>query len=81
MLPVVPLWLRRELIEVTHLWLCLGESPISPIAKYLPRSMSAVCAFYGVLLVALSSSDPVPSDSRHHAVYLRRGRGASARDA
>jgi hypothetical protein len=54
MLAVVPLWMPREWIEVAHRWLGLGEFPISPIAEYLARSVSALCAFYGGLLVVLS---------------------------
>jgi hypothetical protein len=37
-----------------HQWLGLGAFPTTPIAEYLARSVSALSAFYGGLLFALS---------------------------
>jgi hypothetical protein len=54
LLAIVPLWMPRAWIEAAHWWFGLGEFPVSPIAEYLARSVSSLCAFYGGLLVALS---------------------------
>lgn len=54
LLALIPLWMPRAWIEAGHQWLGLGEFPVSPIAEYLARSVSALSAFYGGLLVALS---------------------------
>ena len=64
-LAVVPLWMPRQWIEGAHQWLGLGEFPSSPIAEYLARSVSALCAFYGGLLVVLSL------DVRRYAPLIR----------
>ena len=48
------LWMPRTWIEAGHRWLGWGEFPAAPIAEYLARSVSALSAFYGGLLVALS---------------------------
>jgi hypothetical protein len=54
LLALIPLWMPRGWIDVGHRWLGWGEFPASPIAEYLARSVSSLCAFYGGLLVALS---------------------------
>jgi hypothetical protein len=54
LLALIPLWMPRSWIDVGHRWLGLGEFPTGPIAEYLARSVSALSAFYGGLLVALS---------------------------
>jgi Transposase IS66 family len=54
LLALVPLWMPRYGIEAGHAWLGWGEFPVAPIAEYLACSVSALCAFYGGLLVALS---------------------------
>jgi hypothetical protein len=54
LLGLVSLWMPRSWIEAAHRWLGLGEFPAAPIAEYLARSVSALSAFYGGLLVALS---------------------------
>src|SRR5882762_10148652 len=53
-LAVVSVWVPRSWIEAAHRWLGWGEFPAAPIAEYLARSVSALSAFYGGLLVALS---------------------------
>ena len=45
LLAIVPLWMPRARIEAAHWWLGLGEFPVSPIAEYLARSVSSLCAF------------------------------------
>lgn len=55
LLAIVPLWMPGAWIAATHRWLGLGEFPAAPIAEYLARSVSALCAFYGGLLVCLST--------------------------
>ncbi|MDX1965127.1 MAG: hypothetical protein SFX18_18430 [Pirellulales bacterium] len=47
----MPHWLMVEM----HARLGLGEFPQAPIAEYLARSVSALCAFYGGLLIWLAS--------------------------
>lgn len=37
-----------------HEWLGMGKFPERPITIYLARSTSALCGFYGLVLVALS---------------------------
>jgi hypothetical protein len=54
LLALVSLWMPRSWIEAGHHWLGWGEFPAAPIAEYLARSVSALSAFYGGLLVALS---------------------------
>ena len=54
LLGLISLWMPRSWIEATHRWLGWGEFPAAPIALYLARSVSALTAFYGGLLVALS---------------------------
>ena len=54
LLAIIPLWMPRGWIDTGHRWLGWGDFPASPIAEYLARSVSALSAFYGGLLVALS---------------------------
>jgi hypothetical protein len=65
LLALVPLWVPRGWIEAGHRWLGWGEFPAAPIAEYLARSVSALSAFYGGLLVALSF------DVRRYAPLVR----------
>ena len=51
---VVPAVMPRAWIVACHAWLGLGAFPQQPIAEYLARSTSALCAFYGGLLWVLS---------------------------
>jgi hypothetical protein len=48
-----------------HAWLGLGDFPEAPIAEYLARGMSAMCAFYGLLLLYLAR------DVRGRAAIIR----------
>ena len=45
----------RSWIANTHAWMGLGTFPEAPIAEYLARSTSGLAAFYGGLLLILSS--------------------------
>ena len=54
LLALVSLWMPRSWIDAGHRWLGWGEFPAAPVAEYLARSVSALSAFYGGLLVALS---------------------------
>ncbi len=65
LLALVPLWMPREWIVLGHRWIGLGSFPESPIAEYLARSTSALSAFYGGLLVVLST------DVRRYAWVIR----------
>jgi hypothetical protein len=51
---LVPLFMPASWIHVAHEWLGWGPFPAPPIAEYMARSNSALSAFYGGLLVALS---------------------------
>ena len=51
---VVPALMPRAWIVACHAWLGLGAFPQQPIAEYLARSTSGLCAFYGGLLWVLS---------------------------
>jgi hypothetical protein len=65
LLAVIPLWMPRTWIDAGHRWIGLGPFPAAPIAAYLARSVSALSAFYGGLLVALSC------DVRRYAPLIR----------
>ncbi|MFH1924112.1 MAG: hypothetical protein ABIP48_30020 [Planctomycetota bacterium] len=52
---VVPFLMPRGWIVACHEWLGLGAFPAQPVAEYLARFTSALCAFYGGLLWALSA--------------------------
>ena len=54
-LAVVPLLVPRTWLDVAHRFLGLGAFPSAPIAEYLARSVCALCAFYGGLLLLLST--------------------------
>lgn len=54
LLALIPLWMPRSWIEAGCRWAGLGAFPAAPVAEYLARSVSALCAFYGGLLVAFS---------------------------
>ena len=51
---LVPAIMPRAWIVACHAWLGLGAFPQEPIAEYLARSTSGLCAFYGGLLWVLS---------------------------
>lgn len=53
-LALIPLFVPRSWLDVGHRFLGLGEFPTAPIAEYLARSVSALCAFYGGLLLLLA---------------------------
>jgi hypothetical protein len=53
-LAVIPLFMPRSQLDAGHRFLGLGELPTAPIAEYLARSVSALCAFYGGLLLLLA---------------------------
>jgi hypothetical protein len=53
-LAMVPLFVPRSWLDVGHRYLGLGEFPTAPIAEYLARSVCALCAFYGGLLLLLA---------------------------
>jgi hypothetical protein len=55
LLALVALWMPRAWIDAGHRWLGCGPFPESPVAEYLARSVSALSAFYGGLLVGLST--------------------------
>ncbi len=65
LLALVPLWMPRAWIDTGHRWLGWGPFPDSPVAEYLARSVSALSAFYGGLLVLLST------DVRRYAPLIR----------
>lgn len=65
LLALVSLWMPRGWMEAGHQWLGWGEFPAAPIAEYLARSVSALSAFYGGLLVLLSF------DVRRYAPLIR----------
>lgn len=53
-LALVGLFMPRSWMDAGHQWLGLGSFPSAPIAEYLARSVSALCSFYGGLLLVLS---------------------------
>lgn len=55
LLALVALWMPRTWLDAGHRWLGWGAFPAAPVAEYLARSVSALSAFYGGLLVSLSS--------------------------
>jgi len=65
LLALISLWMPRSWIDAGHRWLGWGEFPSAPIAEYLARSVSALSAFYGGLLVVLSF------DIRRYAPLIR----------
>ena len=65
LLALIPLWMPRGWLNVGHRWLGLGTFPDSPVAEYLARSVSALCSFYGGLLILLAA------DVRRYAPLIR----------
>jgi hypothetical protein len=65
LLALIPLWMPRSWIDAAHQWLGWGPFPPGPIAEYLARSVSSLSAFYGGLLIALSS------DVRRYSPLIR----------
>ncbi|HET6407338.1 MAG TPA: hypothetical protein VFG14_05610 [Chthoniobacteraceae bacterium] len=53
-LALIPLFMPWSWLDVGHRLLALGDFPAAPIAEYLARSVSALCAFYGGLLLLLA---------------------------
>ena len=51
---VVAVFLPTETMVSIHQQLGLGEFPVAPITEYLTRSLSALYALHGVVLLALS---------------------------
>jgi hypothetical protein len=54
-LAVVPLIMPARYLSIVHERLGLGPFPLAPIADYLARSVSALCVFYGGLLLLLAT--------------------------
>ncbi len=54
LLALVPWLMPRDWIAFTHEFIGLGSFPQEPIAEYLARFSSALCVFYGGLLLVLS---------------------------
>jgi hypothetical protein len=65
LLGLISMWMPRSWIETGHHWLGWGDFPTAPIAEYLARSVSALSAFYGGLLIVLSF------DVRRYAPLIR----------
>ena len=65
LLALVSLWMPRGWMETGHRWLGWGPFPDNALTEYLARSVSALSAFYGGLLVALSL------DVRRYAPLIR----------
>ena len=53
-LALIALFVPRSWLDAGHRFLGLGPFPAAPIAEYLARSVSALCAFYGGLLFLLA---------------------------
>ena len=51
---VLPILMPTEWMVYLHTQLQLGDLPIAPIVEYLTRSVSAVYAMHGVLLLFIS---------------------------
>ena len=51
---VLPILMPTEWMVYLHTQLLLGDLPIAPIVEYLTRSVSAVYAMHGVLLLFIS---------------------------
>jgi hypothetical protein len=54
LLALFAIFLPTEWMAWTHRWLGLGEFPASPLVDYLTRSISALYAVYGGLLMLLA---------------------------
>jgi hypothetical protein len=55
LLALIALWMPSNWIALAHEKLGLGSFPEAPIALYLARSVSSLSAFYGGLLLILST--------------------------
>jgi len=64
-LAVVPLLMPTSWMAACHEWLGMGDFPEMPVAEYLARMTSGLCAFLGVLALLLSS------DIHRHAATIR----------
>jgi hypothetical protein len=64
-LALVPLFLPRAWLAAAHEGLGWGAFPAAPVAEYLARSVCSLSAFYGGLLLVLSS------DVRRYAPVVR----------
>jgi hypothetical protein len=53
-LAIIPLVMPFRFLNAAHQWMGLGSFPSEPVAEYLARSVSSLCAFYGGLLLMLS---------------------------
>jgi hypothetical protein len=51
---VFPFVMPQRWMAVVHEWLGMGALPDRPIVEYLARATSALCAFYGGLLLVLA---------------------------
>jgi hypothetical protein len=54
LLALVPVFMPFAWMDTIHRWLGLGELPQTPIVGYLTRSLSALYAIHGALLVFVS---------------------------
>jgi len=52
---IFAVFLPEATMASTHQKLGLGEFPVAPLTHYLTRSLSAMYAFHGVILLALST--------------------------
>ena len=64
-LAVVPLLMPTSWMAACHEWLGMGEFPKMPVAEYLARMTSGLCAFLGVLALLLAS------DIQRYAAAIR----------
>jgi hypothetical protein len=53
-LAVIPLFAPRSWLDAGHRFVGMGAFPEAPIAEYLARSVCALSAFYGGLLLLLA---------------------------
>ena len=53
-LAVVPLLMPTSWMAACHEWLGMGEFPGMPVAEYLARMTSGLCAFLGMLALLLA---------------------------
>jgi hypothetical protein len=65
LLGLLSLWMPAEWIRAAYRWLGWGPFPDAPLTEYLARSVSALAAFYGGLLMVLSA------DVQRHAPIVR----------
>jgi hypothetical protein len=66
-LAVIPLFAPRSWLDAGHRFVGMGAFPEAPIAEYLARSVCALSAFYGGLLLLLAR-DVVPG-GRHYGLF------------